>query len=66
MAQKGDIDILNTNDGALNISGTVKDENGKINITNDSENGTNISGNITNIKDDTTIPKCQSYKYRKW
>ena len=55
LAANGNINIQNSNDGAMNIAGHITDENGKIDIINSSKDGAEISGTILDKEGDTTI-----------
>ena len=50
LATNGNIEIINKNEGALNLKGAIQNETGKVMITNFSDDGVKIhtTGNITN------------------
>ncbi len=54
-AQEGDINISNSNAGALKLMGDVVDYKGNVSITNTGTNGAEIGGIITDEKGDITI-----------
>ena len=56
-ATSGNIDIQNSNDGALDVKGAITNANGKIDITNISNDGTvfTSTSTVTNVQGDTTI-----------
>ena len=51
----GNINIQNSNYGAMKIAGNITDGNGKIDIINSSKDGASISGNILDKEGNTTI-----------
>ena len=55
VANNGDIEVTNSNDGALNINGSIENTQGVVNITNTSDDGLMISTTGTVLNKDGNI-----------
>ena len=54
-ATSGNIDIQNSNDGALKIAGAVTDNKGNISVTNSSSDGAEITGTVSDKEGNITV-----------